>query len=118
MATDRRNAGRRAAPTLIATLACWTLVACAPRYAGNAPTDERQYDCDGGESFSATFSEGRVRIDVDGYSYDLEKRPASVGVRYGARRVAFAQDEDRAALIGAANGPYKGCIETNFRFEK
>jgi hypothetical protein len=103
---------------LAMTLACWTVAACAQRYSDDSSTDERQYDCDAGKSFSAAFSKDRVRIDTKGYSYELEKRPSSVGVRYGSKRVAFAQDEDRAVLIGAGDGPYQGCTETGFRIDR
>ena len=117
MAADRRYARPGVRPILVLMLGCCA-VACAPRHRGDAPTDERRYDCDGGKSFSAAFSKGRVRIDTKGYSYDLEKRAASVGVRYGSKWVAFAQDEDRAVLIGAGDGPYKSCAETGFLLDR
>ena len=113
MATDRRYSWHPG--ILVLMLGCSTLIACAPAHKGDAPTDERQYGCDGGKSFSALFAAGRVRINTKGYSYDLEKRAASIGTRYGSQQVAFAQEEDRAVLIGADDGPYKGCTEMGFR---
>lgn len=117
MANDySRRARLRVIPVLI--LGGCAMMACTPQHRDDAPTDERRYDCDNGLSFTAAFSDGRVRIDTKGYSYDLVERATSVGVRYGAKNVAFAQDQDRAVLIGAADGPYKGCTESGFRIEK
>lgn len=105
----------RIAPALIGLLTCLVTGACAPHDKSAVTTDERRYDCDSGASFSAQFSNGKVRIDTGERRYDLARRPASQGVRYGSDHVAFAQDEDRAVLIGAAGGPYKGCSEVGFR---
>jgi hypothetical protein len=117
MANDYSRPARLRVMLLLILGGC-TAIGCTPQRRSDVPTDERRYDCDNGLSFTAAFSEGRVRIDTKGYSYDLEERTTSVGVRYGAKNVAFAQDQDRAVLIGAADGPYKGCTESGFRIEK
>jgi len=113
---DPRRAKVRLVPLMLT--GCLAMAACTSPHGSDMLTDERRFDCDDGRSFTASFSSGRVRIDTKGYSYDLEERPASVGVRYGGKRVAFAQDEDRAVLIGAADGPYKGCTESGFRIDR
>lgn len=74
-------------------------------------TNERHYVCAFGIEFSVRFSGARAVVFADGQRYELEARPLSVGIRYGSKAVAFAQDDNRAVLIGAAGGPYRDCIE-------
>jgi hypothetical protein len=72
---------------------------------------ERHYICASGGEFSVRFSGGRAIVLADGKRYELEKRSLSVGIRYGSSSVAFAQDDERAVLVGAPGGPYLDCIE-------
>lgn len=71
---------------------------------------ERHYACALGIEFSVRFSKARAVVLAQGRRYELEARPLSVGIRYGSDTVAFAQDGDRAVLVGAAGGPYHDCV--------
>jgi hypothetical protein len=74
-------------------------------------TFEQHYACAFGVEFTVRFSGTRAIVLADGQRYELEERPLSVGVRYGSDTVAFAQDDDRAVLVGAAGGPYRDCVQ-------
>lgn len=84
--------------------------ACAPAKTSEPPIDVRTFACDDGIEFSGQFQGDRAIISTRSHRYELKVRPSSIGVRYGSDSVAFAQDEERAVLVGAADGPYQNCI--------
>ena len=69
------------------------------------------YACDAGARFSAHLQAHEAVVTTEHGTYRLQRRPGSIGVRFGAGEVAFVQDEERAVLIGAGNGPYRNCLE-------
>lgn len=71
----------------------------------------RQFSCEARIGFTVQIAGNRARVVTRNHEYDLEKRPTSFGMRYGSANVAFAQDEQRGVLIGAADGPYRRCLE-------
>lgn len=73
--------------------------------------DLRHYACELGVSFSASFQGDEVVVLTKSGSHHLQRRSGSIGVRYGSDTVAFAQDEERAVLVGADDGPYRGCMQ-------
>ena len=85
-------------------------VACAQSGASEH-TVERVYRCDNGVSFVVSFQPGRAKIVTRSGVYVLEARKASLGRRYASGNVAFAQDEERAVLVGAVGGPFRNCVE-------
>lgn len=70
------------------------------------------YRCAMGISFSVRFRGERATVFTRSHRYELTARPFSLGPRYGSDTVAFAQDDDRAVLIGAEDGPYRDCVKT------
>ena len=96
-------------PELLIPFLLLTIFSVAPP--AQAQRLERHYVCAFGVEFSVRFRAERATVLAHGRRYELSSRPISVGVRYGSGKVAFAQDEDRAVLIGAAGGPYRDCIE-------
>lgn len=69
------------------------------------------YECAFGIGFSVRFNGKRATVVTRNHRYELARRPFSLGPRYGSDTVAFAQDGDRAVLIGAEDGPYRHCLE-------
>jgi hypothetical protein len=92
-----------------------TTASCAPADPAEVAADLRNFTCDGGVSFSGQFEDNRAIIRTLANRYDLEARRSSLGVRYGSNSVSFAQDEERAVLVGAADGPYQNCIQSSAR---
>ena len=91
------------------------LLACAASEPAEEADEVRRYECAMGVGFQAMIG-GRVAVvRTKSSSYVLDRRPASVGERFATGDVAFAQDEERAVLIGADEGPYRDCRETNQR---
>lgn len=100
----RRLALVTASGTLLAAVAC-------ARSGSADRTIERVYRCDGGISFVVSFRPGRAKVVTRSGVYVMEARKASFGQRYASDDVAFAQDEDRAVLVGAVGGPFRNCAE-------
>jgi hypothetical protein len=69
------------------------------------------YECAFGIGFLVRFDGKRATVVTRNHRYELTRRPFSLGPRYGSDTVAFAQDDDRAVLIGAEDGPYRDCLE-------
>lgn len=69
------------------------------------------YECAFGIGFSVRFDGKRATVITRNHRYELTRRRFSLGPRYGSDTVAFAQDDDRAVLIGAEDGPYRDCLE-------
>jgi hypothetical protein len=65
--------------------------------------------CVSARSFVADLWPANAIVVVPGQRYRLSARPTSFGLRYVSDQVALALDQDRAVLIGAAGGPYRGC---------
>lgn len=86
---------------------------CAPTDTAEVVADVRHFTCDGGIGFSGQFAGSRAIIRTLANRYDLEERRSSLGVRYGSNSVSFAQDEERAVLVGAADGPYQNCVQSS-----
>lgn len=76
-----------------------------------AAADAATYLCENGTFFSAEFLDRTASVTTLGHSYLLERRPSSIGRKCSAGDVFFIQDEDRAVLVGAADGPYRRCAE-------
>ncbi|MDF7775703.1 hypothetical protein P1X14_10635 [Sphingomonas sp. AOB5] len=70
----------------------------------------RTYQCAHGITFSVRVEGERATVVTRNHRYPLTRRSFSLGPRYGSDTVAFAQDEDRAVLIGAEDGPYLNCL--------
>jgi hypothetical protein len=94
---------------LISVLAPFLLPACLAAEPGAA--DAATYHCENGNFFSAEFFGRSSRVTTLRNSYLLERRPSSIGRKYSAGNVFFIRDEDRAVLVGAADGPYRRCSE-------
>jgi len=88
---------------------------CAPGDTAQGVASVRNFTCDRGVGFSGQFEGNRAIIRTLTNRYDLKARRSSLGVRYGSNSVSFAQDEERAVLVGAADGPYQNCIQSSTR---
>ncbi|HLL32188.1 MAG TPA: hypothetical protein VK403_14455 [Allosphingosinicella sp.] len=105
----RPGRGRRQARRIAAlALAPFLLPGCIAAEAG---TPAATYHCENGTFFSAEFFGRSARVTTLRNSYLLERRPSSIGRKFSAGDVFFIQDEDRAVLVGAADGPYRRCAE-------
>lgn len=100
-----RRAPRRGLVCL-AGLVAPLLMACAPQRLGS---DIRHFQCDGAKSFAVAIEGDRAHVGVGTRVYTLKRREASVGIRFGATDVTFAQDGEDGFLVGAASGPYRRC---------
>lgn len=109
----RRPARRsfRSSFLIAAAGTAWALAGCARAEQVNADAELRVFRCDGDINFMAWLRSEEAVISTRSHRYELQARPSSIGVRYGAGDVAFAQDEKRAVLIGAADGPYRDCVQ-------
>jgi hypothetical protein len=85
-------------------------LACAPQD-GASGEIRRTFRCDGGKTFQGRLNERQAIINTPSYQYLLNARTSSLGMRYVGKNTAFALDEDRAVLVGAADGPYLNCRE-------
>lgn len=90
--------------------AVFGLAGCANANQPKPGERARMFRCEGEIGFVARLKRDRAIIETRSDQYELKARPSSVGVRYGSDEVAFAQDEERAVLIGAADGPYADCV--------
>jgi hypothetical protein len=77
---------------------------------GQPQTVVLAYECAFGIGFSVRFNGKRATVVTRNHRYELTRRPFSLGPRYGSDEVAFAQDDNRAVLIGAEDGPYRECL--------
>lgn len=106
----RRGRGtRQIRAVLLFGLAPFLLPGCIAAEAGAA--DAATYHCANGTFFSAEFLDRTAKVTTLRHTYLLEARPSSIGRKYSAGDVFFIQDEDRAVLVGAADGPYRRCAE-------
>lgn len=85
------------------------LLACVAAEPGT--TDAATYHCADGTFFSVEFFGRSARVTTLRNNYLLERRASSIGRKYSAGDVFFIQDEDRAVLVGAVDGPYRRCAE-------
>ena len=90
---------------------CFGLSSCANAKRAEPPSEVRVFRCDGDIGFVAQLQGEQAVIATRSHRYELKARRSSFGVRYGSDEVAFAQDEERAVLIGAADGPYGNCVQ-------
>jgi hypothetical protein len=67
------------------------------------------FTCRSGPSFTVQLQGNRALVVTGSERYSLRRRASSIGIRYGSQSVAFALDEDRAVLVGAAGAIYHGC---------
>lgn len=109
--SPRQFQGRdgRQIQTLIVGLGSFLLPGCIGAEAGAA--DAATYHCENRIFFSAEFFGRSARVTTLRNTYLLERRPSSIGRKYSDGDVFFIQDEDRAVLVGAADGPYRRCAE-------
>ena len=101
--------GRSVLSIAITGMAPLLLLACVAAEPGT--TDAATYHCENGTFFSAEFLGRSARVTTLRNNYLLERRASSIGRKYSAGDVFFIQDEDRAVLVGAADGPYRRCAE-------
>ena len=105
-----RRSGRKARSILVSGLAAVFLLGCVGPEPGNSDA-ATTYHCEDGTFFSAEFLGRSARVTTLRNSYLLERRRSSIGRKYSEGDVFFIQDEDRAVLVGAADGPYRRCAE-------
>ena len=87
------------------------LLGCAGAQPATSDGAAATYHCENGTFFGAEFLGRSARVTTLRNSYLLERRPSSIGRKYSDGDVYFIQDEDRAVLVGAADGPYQRCAE-------
>lgn len=103
-----RSASRLTASMIAIALLPPGALACALQD-GASGEIRRTFRCDGGKTFEGRLSDRHAIITTPSYQYRLSARTSSLGTRYVGKTTAFALDEDRAVLIGAADGPYLNC---------
>jgi hypothetical protein len=87
------------------------LLACAASEPAESSDEIRRYECAMGIGFEAMISGSQATVKTKSSIYVLERRRSSIGERFASGDVALAQDEERAVLIGADEGPYRDCRE-------
>ena len=86
------------------------LAACASDDGGDAVGAPRTtWRCDGGSSFTASYTNGGALVRAGGRSYALPHALSGSGARYASGDVEFWEHAGTATLTGAAGGPYANC---------
>lgn len=106
---ERPLCGRRPVLSIAIPAIAPLLFACVAAEPGT--TDAATYHCENGIFFSVEFFGRSARVTTLRNDYLLERRPSSIGRKYSADDVFFIQDENRAVLVGATDGPYRRCAE-------
>ncbi|WP_395646835.1 MliC family protein [Terricaulis sp.] len=97
--------------TLVILAAALSLAACATESgSGEAVGAPRTtWRCDGGSSFTVSYTDGSARVRAGGRSYNLPHAVSGSGARYAGGGVQFWEHAGTSTLTGAAGGPYANC---------
>src|SRR5690348_10108229 len=90
--------------------AVFLLGACATDGGGEAVGAPRTtWRCDGGSSFTVSYTTNSARVSAHGRSYTLPHARSGSGARYAGGGVEFWEHGGTSTLTGAAGGPYANC---------
>jgi membrane-bound inhibitor of C-type lysozyme len=91
---------------LAALAACSTLGSVG---GGGSIGNRINWHCDGGHSFTVSFTRNSALVSVNGRTYNLVHAQSGSGARYSNGSVEYWERVGQAQLTGTPGGPYANC---------